>query len=180
MVMHGYYTRPDTTGEVLQDGWLHTGYLARLDSRGNLFVTGRKKDVIVLSSGKNIYPEEIEAHYLQSPWIKEMCVMGIQSRPGEPISERIHAVVVPNMDVIREKKIVNMREVIRYDIENLSSELPSTKRVLSYDIWQTELPRTTTRKLKRYQIQKMVEQKQNGSGEAQASERREISADDAA
>jgi long-chain acyl-CoA synthetase len=167
IIMKGYYNRPDATAEVIKDGWLLTGDLGYLDSGGNLFITGRKKDVIVLSSGKNIYPEELEAHYLQSPWIKEICVMGLQSRSGEPISERIHAVIVPNMDVIREKKIVNMKEVIRYDVENLSSELPSTKRILSYEIWQTELPRTTTRKLKRYQIQKMVQEKQQGPGEVQ-------------
>ncbi|MCU1284669.1 MAG: AMP-dependent synthetase and ligase [Acidobacteriales bacterium] len=163
IVMKGYYNRPDATASVIKDGWLLTGDLGRLDNTGNLFITGRQKDVIVLSNGKNVYPEELEAHYLRSPWIKEIAVMGIQSRPGEPISERIHAVVVPNMDVIREKKIVNMKEVIRFDIENLSTELPSTKRVLSYDIWQSDLPRTTTRKLKRYQISKMVEEKQNGA-----------------
>ncbi|MCU1310319.1 MAG: AMP-dependent synthetase and ligase [Candidatus Angelobacter sp.] len=179
IVMKGYYNRPDATAEVLKDRWLMTGDLGHLDSNGNLFITGRKKDVIVLSSGKNIYPEELEAHYLQSPWIKEICVMGLQSRPGEPISERLHAVIVPNMDVIREKKIVNMKEVIRYDVENLSAALPSTKRVLSYDIWQTELPRTTTRKLKRYQIQKMVEERQSATSETQ-SEKRDVSSDDTA
>jgi long-chain acyl-CoA synthetase len=180
IIMKGYYNRPDATAEVLKHGWLMTGDLGYLDSTGSLFITGRKKDVIVLSSGKNIYPEELEAHYLQSPWIKEICIMGLQSRPGEPISERIHAVVVPNMDVIREKKIVNMREVIRYDIENFSASLPSTKRVLSYDIWQTDLPRTTTRKLKRYQIQKLVEEKQSQAAETNTSEKKEITSDDAA
>jgi long-chain acyl-CoA synthetase len=179
IVMKGYYNRPDATAEVLKDGWLMTGDLGHLDADANLFITGRKKDIIVLSSGKNIYPEELEAHYLQSPWIKEICVMGLHSRPGEPISERLHAVIVPNMDVIREKKIVNMKEVIRYDVENLSAALPSTKRVLSYDIWQTELPRTTTRKLKRYKIQKMVEERQSATSETQR-EMRDISSDESA
>ncbi|MEO5935959.1 MAG: AMP-binding protein [Terriglobales bacterium] len=97
IVMKGYYNRPDATAEMLQDGWLHTGDLGHIGDSGNLFITGRKKDVIVLSSGKNVYPEEIEAHYLASPWIKEICAMGLRSRPGEPFAERIHAVVVPNM-----------------------------------------------------------------------------------
>ncbi len=71
--------------------------------------------MIVLSSGKNIYPEEIESYYLRSPWIKELCVLGLESRkPGEPLSERLHGVIVPNFEVLREHKIVNIREVIRY------------------------------------------------------------------
>lgn len=82
--------------------------------------------------------------------------MGMLSRPGEPFSERLHAVIVPNFDVLREKKIVNAREVIRFDVENLSMELPSTKRILSFDLWPEPLPRTTTRKLKRFEIQKRV------------------------
>ncbi len=156
IVMRGYYNRPDATAETLRDGWLHTGDLGYLDSRGNLFITGRQKDVIVLSSGKNIYPEEIEAHYQRSPFIKEITVMGLQGRPGEPFSERLHAVIVPDFDALRARKIVNAKEVIRYDIETLSAELPSTKRILSYEIWQKDLPRTTTRKLKRFAIQQEV------------------------
>jgi long-chain acyl-CoA synthetase len=159
IVMKGYYNRPDATAEVLKDGWLHTGDLGHIDSKGNLFITGRQKDVVVLSNGKNIYPEEIEAHYAQSAWIKEICVLGLQSAPGEPFSERLHAVIVPNLDVLRAKRIVNMKEVIRFDIEGLSARLPSTKRILSYDIWQEDLPRTTTRKLKRFAIQKVVQER---------------------
>ena len=156
IVMKGYYNRPDATAETIKEGWLHSGDLGYLDPRGILFITGRKKEIIVLSSGKNIYPEEIEAHYLKSPFIKEICVMGLVNRPGEPFSERLHAVIVPNFDVLREKKIVNAGEVIRFDVENLSVELPSTKRILSFDLWPDPLPRTTTRKLKRFEIQRRV------------------------
>ena len=163
IVMKGYYNRPDATAEILQDGWLHTGDLGYLDARGNLFVTGRSKDVIVLSNGKNIYPEEIETHYLQSPLVKDICVVGLESRPGEPFAERLHAVIVPNFDVLRARKIVNAREVIRFDVEGLSAQLPSTKRILSYDIWPDDLPRTTTRKLKRFEIRRRLLQQQNGA-----------------
>ncbi len=159
IIMKGYYNRPEATAEVLRDGWLYTGDLGYVDPRGNLFITGRKKDVIVLSNGKNIYPEEIESHYQRSPFIKELCVMGLRNRPGEPFSERLHAVIVPDFEALRARKIVNAGEVIRFDIESLSSQMPSTKRILSYDIWQHELPRTTTRKLKRFVIQKEVEQR---------------------
>ncbi|HET7210028.1 MAG TPA: AMP-binding protein [Terriglobales bacterium] len=160
IVMKGYWNRPDATGEVLNDGWLNTGDLGYFDEKGNLFITGRKKEVIVLSSGKNIYPEEIESHYLKSPFIKEVCVLGLTGRPGEPFSERLHAVVVPDFDVLRQRKIVNAKEVIRFDIEGLSQKLPSTKRILSYEIWQSDLPRTTTRKLRRFEIEKRVRENQ--------------------
>jgi long-chain acyl-CoA synthetase len=160
IVMAGYYNRPDATATVLRDGWLRTGDLGYLDAHGNIFITGRKKEIIVLSSGKNIYPEEIESHYLKSPFIKEMCVMGLEGRPGEPYAEKLHAVLVPNFEVLRERKIVNTKEVIRFDIETLSTQLPATKRILSYEIWQHELPRTTTRKLKRFEIEQRVRQEQ--------------------
>jgi long-chain acyl-CoA synthetase len=169
IVMKGYYNRPDATAAVLHDGWLHTGDLGALDARGNLFITGREKEMIVLSSGKNIYPEEIEAHYLKSPFVKEICVLGLESRPGEPYAERLHAVVVPNVEVLRERKIVNMREVIRFDIETLSAQLPSTKRILSFEIWQDDLPRTTTRKIKRFEIERRVRERQ-ASGTAASEE----------
>src|SRR4051794_1900743 len=102
IVMKGYWNRPDATAAVLQHGWLHTGDLGYIDADGNLFITGRRKEVIVLSNGKNVYPEEIESHYLQSPYIKELCVMGIEGRPGDPTSEKLHAVVVPDFDVLRQ------------------------------------------------------------------------------
>jgi len=156
IVMKGYWNRPDATAAVLKDGWLHTGDLGYFDSAGNLFITGRKKDVIVLSNGKNIYPEEIEAHYQKSPYVKEICVVGLEAHSGDPTSERLHAVIVPNFQTLKERKIVNAKEVIRFDIEGLSAQLASTKRVGSYEIWQDDLPRTTTRKLKRFEIEKRV------------------------
>jgi long-chain acyl-CoA synthetase len=156
-IMKGYYNRPAATAQVLRDGWLYTGDLAYTDAKGNYFISGRAKDVIVLSSGKNIYPEEIESYYLRSPWIKELCVLGLETRkPGEPLSERLHGVIVPNFEVLRSHRIVNIREVVRYDIESISATLPATKRILSYDIWQEDLPRTTTRKLRRNEIERKL------------------------
>lgn len=158
-VMKGYHNRPEATAEVLRDGWLYTGDLAYCDAKGNYFITGRAKDVIVLSSGKNIYPEEIESYYLRSPWIKELCVLGLETRkPGEPLSERLHGVIVPNFEVLRNRGIANVREVIRYDVESISVTLPATKRILSYDIWQEDLPRTTTRKIRRREVERKVKE----------------------
>ena len=149
---------PDATAESIKDGWLYTGDLGRLDAEGRLYITGRSKEIIVLASGKNLYPEEIEAHYRQSPFIKELCVLGL-SRPGEPAAERLHAVIVPDEQVLRERGIVNMRELIRFELEGLSVQLPAHKRILSYDIWLEPLPRTTTGKLKRPEIERRVRER---------------------
>jgi long-chain acyl-CoA synthetase len=167
IVMKGYWNRPDATAEAIRDGWLYTGDLGYFDSAGNLFITGRRKEIIVLANGKNVYPEEIEAHYQKSPLIKELCVLALEARPGDPTSEHLHAVIVPNFEALRERKIVNSKEAIRFDIEGLSHQIASTKRLGSYEIWQEDLPRTTTRKLKRFQIEKRVRELQ-GKGAADA------------
>ncbi|HWZ82523.1 MAG TPA: AMP-binding protein [Terriglobales bacterium] len=164
IVMKGYWKRPEPTAEVLRDGWFYTGDLGYLDEGGNLFITGRRKEVIVLSNGKNVYPEEIESHYQKSPFIKDICVMALEARPGDPTSERLYAVIVPNFEVLRERKIVNSKEAIRFDIESLSHKIATTKRLGGYEIWQDDLPRTTTRKLKRFQIEKKVRELQKGGG----------------
>ena len=178
IVMKGYWNRPDATAAALRDGWLMTGDLGYFDAHGNLFITGRKKEIIILSNGKNIYPEEIEAHYLKTPAIKEICVVALESEPGDPVSEHLHAVVVPNFALLKERKIVNAREVIRFDIEGLSTQLPSTKRIGSFEIWQEDLPRTTTRKLKRFEIEQRVRSKQGVLATMEAASGRPLSTED--
>jgi long-chain acyl-CoA synthetase len=156
IVMREYFGRPDATREAIDaEGWLHTGDLGRLDEAGRLYITGRKKEIIVLSSGKNLYPEEIEAHYRQSPFIGEVCVLGL-TRPGEPSAERLHAVIVPNAEAIRARGIVNVGDTIRFEVETWSASLAAHKRILSYDISTDPLPRTTTGKLKRHEIEKLA------------------------
>ena len=163
IVMQGYFNRPDATAATLRDGWLYTGDLGRLDAEGRLSITGRKKELIVLSSGKNIYPEEIEAVYRQSAFIKELCVIGL-SRPDEPAAERLYAVVVPDDQVLRDKKIANVGDIIRFEMEGASVNLPHHKRVLGYEIWMEPLPRTSTGKIKRFEIERRVK----STAEAQA------------
>jgi long-chain acyl-CoA synthetase len=115
IVMQGYFNRPAATAEAIKDGWFHTGDLGRIDNHGRITITGRKKDVIVLASGKNIYPDEIEANYRKSPFIKEICVMGLADS-GRPTSERLYAVVVPDMELLRAKRIVNAGDIIRFEM----------------------------------------------------------------
>lgn len=151
LVMQGYFNRPDATAAVIRDGWFLTGDLGRLDERGRLTITGRKKEVIILANGKNLYPEEIEAHYRKSAFVKEICVTTLDAG-DRPAGERLYGVVVPEMDALREKKIVNAGDLLRFELEGLGASLPSYKRVLGYEIWFEPLPRTTTGKLKRHEI----------------------------
>jgi long-chain acyl-CoA synthetase len=150
VLMSGYYRNPEATADAVRDGWLHTGDLGRLDSDGNLTLTGRSKDVIVLSSGKNIYPEEVEEHYEKSPFIKEMCVMGLPEASGP--GDTLHAVVVPDLDEFRMRNQTAIGDMIRYELENRSRALASFMRVHSRTIQNDALPRTVTRKLKRFAI----------------------------
>jgi long-chain acyl-CoA synthetase len=166
IVMAGYHNRADATADVMKDGWFYTGDLGRVDDAGRITITGRKKEMIVLASGKNIYPEEIETHYRQSAVIKEICVMGL-AEPGRPSSERLYAVVVPDMDLLRERKIVNAGDILRFEIEGLAVGLPAHKRVLGYEIWFEPLPRTTTQKVRRNEIERRVRERQASSLQAE-------------
>ena len=152
-LMKGYYLDDQHTAEAIRDGWYYSGDLGFIDKDGNLTITGRSKDVIVLASGKNIYPEEIETHYAKSPYIKEIAVLGVSDEAAGPASEKLHAVVVPDMDEFRLRGQKAILDVVRFEMENLSKELPSYQRVLSMAIRNEPLPRTVTRKLKRFEIQ---------------------------
>jgi long-chain acyl-CoA synthetase len=159
VVMPGYYNRPDATSAALdRDGWLHSGDLGRLDPDGRLVITGRRKELIVLSSGKNIYPDEIESIYRRSPFIKDICVLGL-TRPGEPSAERLYAVVVPDEERLTERRIANVGDLLRFEMEGASVYLPHHKRVLGYEIWREPLPRTTTGKIRRFEVERRVREK---------------------
>jgi long-chain acyl-CoA synthetase len=159
IVMKGYYKDERSTQESVKDGWFHSGDLGLLQRDGNLVITGRSKDVIVLANGKNVYPEELEAHYSASPWIKELCVLGV----SEPGGERLHAVVVPDMEEFRKRGQSTIAENIQFDLETLSKQLPSYYRILSFSVRHEPLPRTVTRKLQRFQIQREEEERKTAS-----------------
>jgi long-chain acyl-CoA synthetase len=153
IVMKGYYRSPEQTAEAMKEGWFYTGDLGFIQPDGNLVITGRSKDVIVLASGKNVYPEELETHYSQTPYIKEICILGLTGTDDGHQGETLHAIVVPDMDAFRERGQSNISEMVRFEIENLSRELPSYYRVHSLAIRNEPFPRTVTRKLKRFEIQ---------------------------
>ena len=151
-VMLGYYENPQATAEVLRDGWFFSGDLGCLDADGYLTITGRVKEVIVLSSGKNIYPEEVEEAYLKSPYIKEICLIPqVADRSGAAV-EGLVALVLPDLDYFRAQGMTSVFETIRWDMENVGRELPAYKRPTSLIIVKEGFPRTRLGKIQRHLV----------------------------
>jgi long-chain acyl-CoA synthetase len=153
-VMLGYYNNEEATEAVLQDRWLKTGDLGKLDEDGNLFIVGRSKDVIIDSNGKNIYPDEIEDLYGNSSLIKELSVVGLPDADG---GERISALVVPDYehDISLNRAEVNKK--VEEHFREVSASLPFAKRVKVLHLTPFELPRTATRKVKRPEVVEMIQ-----------------------
>jgi len=148
-VMKGYFKNPAATIEVLKDNWFYSGDIGKIDKDGFLFITGRLKEIIVLSSGKNIYPEEIEIYFNKSNFIKEICLLAIKNNEGNEI---LAAVAVPDLEFFKKIGDANINRKIKWEIENFSSHLPSYKRIIDFIIVKEELPRTRLGKIKRYEV----------------------------
>jgi long-chain acyl-CoA synthetase len=153
-IMQGYYNNPEATREALENGWLHTGDLGYIDADGFLYIQGRKKAVIVTPGGKKIYPEEVEAEILKSPFISECVVWGHATRdPGE--EPAIEAIVVPNPEHFAlqgldagDKPFVE--EFLGKEVKERCQNLAAFKRVTILRVQHEELEKTTTKKVKRY------------------------------
>jgi long-chain acyl-CoA synthetase len=158
-IMQGYYRRKEETRQAIKDGWFYTGDLGYLDKDGYLFLTGRVKEVIVLSSGLNIYPAEIEEAYIKSAPVKEMCVFEAQAKKGLEESFVLWAVVVPDLGYFREYGEVNLRSVIKERFDNVSRELPPHKRIMGFYITVDRLPRTVLGKIKRFEVKETYSSK---------------------
>ena len=144
-IMAGYYGNEAATREVLRDGWLHTGDLGRLDEDKNLYIVGRLKELIVDSNGKNVYPDELEEIYAEPKWIKELVVVGLR----EGTAERVACLVVPNYQANASMSREALRAAIEEHFQTVSARLPLYKRVKILEFSDKELPRTSTRKVKR-------------------------------
>src|SRR5216684_3935788 len=144
-VMAGYLDDPQSTSAVLIDGWLHTGDLGKITEDGRLSLVGRKKDLILDGSGKNVYPDELEELYGASPLVKELSIVGLPDGNG---LERVACLCVP-----RDPREGETREEIRASLEvhfaGVSSDLPFWKRAKILHFWDGDLPKTATRKVKR-------------------------------
>lgn len=185
-VMRGYYNNPDKTAEVLKDGWFYTGDIGYFDDDGFLFISGRIKNMIVLGAGKKVFPEEIEDVMSMSPFIKEICVLGrVVQSGGRKGCEEVFAVIVPNLDLFdredRAKKEA-VRKKIKEEIARLGQRLAEYKKIMDFDVWEGELPKTSTRKIKRKMLMEMIAKQQAPEGQAtkEFSEATDIMGDDLA
>ncbi|MCX7927628.1 MAG: AMP-binding protein [Candidatus Omnitrophica bacterium] len=151
-VMAGYFKQEKLTADTIREGWFYSGDLGYIDKEGYLFLVGREKEVIVLSSGKNIYPEELEEYYQTSPWIKEIAIIPKTEKTFGYPSVLLFAVIVPDLEYFKQKRELNIREKIRWDLEALSKKLPSYQHIMGFVLTKEKLPRTALGKIKRYQL----------------------------
>ena len=159
VVTSGYYHNPEANREAFtSDGWFRSGDLGRCDKQGHLFIVGRKKDVVKLPSGKNVFPEDVEAHYERSPFVSEICVLGVRDETSSfKGAEKLCGVVVPNFDYLKAQHIANAKEWIVWELDNLGQELPEYQRVHEFVLRVDPLPRTTTRKIRRFEVRDQLQ-----------------------
>lgn len=152
-LMKGYYKNPKATSEVIDsDGWFHTGDLGEIKDE-YLYVTGRKKEMIVLSNGKNINPIEIEQWIIsKTDLIEEVVIIEYKSL--------LTAVVYPNFEKVKENKITNILETLKNDvIDKYNNKAPNYKKILDIKITQQEFPKTKIGKIRRFMIPELLEGK---------------------
>lgn len=160
-VMKGYYRREDLNREVIDgDGWLHTGDIGRIDNEGYLYITGRTKNLIVLGGGKKVQPEEVELVLSHGSMIKESCVIGVQSKQGLlQATEEVCAVIVPSEELTEKyaERQGAIEEKLKKEIQNRTQTLAPYKRPSKVVIRFEDLPKTSTRKIKRYVVEQWID-----------------------
>ena len=152
-VMLGYYENPEETAKVIRDGWMYTGDYGYIDDDGFLFLTGRKKNVIVTKNGKNVFPEEVEYYLLKSPYISEVVVWGKDEESGDTA---ICAEIFPEFEEIKEKfgniSEEEIKKILDKEIDKANEMMPTYKRVKRFTLRDTEFEKTTTQKIKRHTV----------------------------
>jgi Long-chain acyl-CoA synthetases (AMP-forming) len=170
-----YNNEEQTRGAFDPEGWFHTGDLGRTDKDGFLYLSGRIKDVIVLDSGKNAYPDELEDYYLTSQLIEEIGVFGANVKGKEIIA----ALIVPSPIIRRAHPVPKASEIIHNEVSRMGRNLPSYKKITDFAVVYEPLPKTTTIKLKKQELRQMYYALRNTSG-ARAVFSHPVSAIDAA
>ena len=149
-VMIGYLNNPEANAEVFtEDGWFKTGDIGYMDSDGYIFITGRKKNVIILSNGKNIFPEELEEHLSHNEIVGESVVIGRANENGETV---ITAVIYPNPELTVGKSADEISAMVKEAVDLTNKSLPTFKHIAAHEIRDTEFEKTTTRKIKRFLV----------------------------
>lgn len=149
-VMMGYYKNPEATAEVFtSDGWFRTGDIGYVDEDGYVFITGRKKNVIILSNGKNVFPEELEEHLSHNEIIAESVVVGRKNMMGEPV---ICALIYPDMELCHGKSKEEIYAAVKEAVMTINRHLPTFKHIQDIEIRENEFEKTTTRKIKRFLV----------------------------
>jgi len=151
-VMQGYYKMPEKTSEVIIDGWFHTGDLGFIDKNDWLYITGRKKNVIVTKTGKNIYPEELEELLKDNPYVKESMVYGLEDDKGEGMSVAVQ--IIPDTEAIENdfgkgKSETEIHDILKESLHSINEKLPSYKRIRNIVVRDQDFVKTTTKKIKR-------------------------------
>ncbi|MCK9216865.1 MAG: AMP-binding protein [Firmicutes bacterium] len=152
-IMLGYYKDPDATAEVMKDGFFHTGDLGKMDEDGFVYITGRKKNVIVMENGKNIYPEELEEKLAEEAVVAEALILGVFDKRG---NTAVKAKIFPNLNFIIDYLHNNMpskedvHNVVQAAVERVNEKLPAYKKIHVVEVLWSELEKTTTQKIKRY------------------------------
>src|SRR5215813_1718786 len=147
-VMLGYFENEAATRTALIDRWLYTGDLGRLDDDRNLYLVGRSKEIIVHTNGKNVYPDELEETYADSPYIKELSIVGLPEGAGEKVACLVVADDEYDIALSRDE----LRRRVEEHFREVSAGLPYYKRVKLLHFTDIELPRTATRKVKRNEV----------------------------
>ena len=149
-VMLGYYNNPEATAEVFtEDGWFRTGDIGKLDKNGYLTITGRKKNVIIASNGKNVFPEELEERLSKLPEVKESVVLGRTDKNTGDIV--ITALIFPDKEVVGENFTHDdVCGKIKDGITSINKALPSYKHINKFEIRMEEFEKTPSKKIKRF------------------------------
>lgn len=159
-VMKGYYNKPEETGEILKEGWIYTGDLGYVDKDGYIFITGRKKEIIVLPNGKNLNPEEIENKLLSYNYIKEA---GVFQKDGQ-----LFAVIYPDFALMQQENVVNIQETIKWNIiDKYNLSAVPYKKIFNFAIVHSELPRTRLGKIKRYSLAQLLQKEKKAVTKAE-------------
>jgi long-chain acyl-CoA synthetase len=159
-VMKGYYKDPQATASIIRNGWVHTGDLGQFNRDGYLKICGRIKDLIVTPAGKNVYPDEVEHCYKDLPLVEEFCVVGIPEENG--MGEQVHAVVVPKARNGASAKEDEMIGRLIRAADMVGDGLPSYQKISRFHIWDGELPKTSTLKVKRSEVRNTILERRNG------------------